>query len=174
MYPFTWPCKSRAASSNLHTAAPWGYGGSPGDLPIGRRTIGRCGERGSGIPVLMAGQDCDDIEELALNNLHWLTCRKTQSNNQLFSSHSLSSPHSLPLSPPWSLHCFDFIILSYIDFYWFKKDNFTKSSLIPYVIFLQSELFPVHTLAFCCLSSFPFRLFLICIWLCNYKILYNK
>ena len=33
MDPFTWPSKSRATSSNLHTAVLWGYGCSPEDLP---------------------------------------------------------------------------------------------------------------------------------------------
>ena len=51
--PFTWPSKSKATSSNLHTAA----------LCVALRTdrkwwmTGRGGEKGSGISVLMARQD---------------------------------------------------------------------------------------------------------------------
>ena len=59
MDPFTWPSESRAASSNLHTAALWGYECSPEDLPEAMNDMGG-GERGSGISVLMARQDDDD------------------------------------------------------------------------------------------------------------------
>ena len=55
--PFTWTSKGRAISSNIHTymqqlCADTGYG-------INRKqwTIGRCGERGPGISVLIARHD---------------------------------------------------------------------------------------------------------------------
>ena len=46
-----------------------------------RWTIGRSGERGSGISVLAARHDDDDDmyeEDLALNNQQWLICHKSQ------------------------------------------------------------------------------------------------
>ena len=60
MDPFTWPSKSRVISSNLHTAAQWGYGGVAMRTCRKRWTIWRGGERGSGISVLMAQDDDDD------------------------------------------------------------------------------------------------------------------
>ena len=57
MDPHTWPCKSRTTSTNIHSATMWAYG------MLSRRpawTIGKSGERGSGISVLPARHD-DDI-----------------------------------------------------------------------------------------------------------------
>ena len=42
-------------------------------------TIGKNGERGSGISVLPARHD-DDHEDSSLNNLQWLLCHKTKPN----------------------------------------------------------------------------------------------
>ena len=54
-----------------------------------RWTIGRSGKRGSGISVLAAPHDdYNDIyiyiykQDLALNNLQWLTCHRNQPTNQ--------------------------------------------------------------------------------------------
>ena len=52
--PFTWTCKSRMTSSNLHTAALCQYGKK-------KWTIGRGGKRGSGISMLIARHDDDDV-----------------------------------------------------------------------------------------------------------------
>ena len=57
MDPHTWPCKSRTTSTNIHSAVRiW-------DVVLktylGRWTIGRSGERGSGISVLPAQYDDD-------------------------------------------------------------------------------------------------------------------
>ena len=68
---------------------------------LGRWTIGRSGERGSGISVRPARHDDDDDDlcetklfeielficikmDLALNNLQWLICHKTQHNQPYF------------------------------------------------------------------------------------------
>ena len=50
-----------------------------------RWTIGKSGERGSGISVLLARHHDDDDDDmykivLALNNLQWLICHKTKPN----------------------------------------------------------------------------------------------
>ena len=47
-------------------------------------TIGKGGERGSVISVLMAWQNDDDNEDLVLNNLQWLICHKTQPNQIIY------------------------------------------------------------------------------------------
>ena len=59
--PHIWPCKSRTTSSNLHTATMWGH--RDVTLKTCRRwwVIGRSGERGSGISVLTARHDDDDV-----------------------------------------------------------------------------------------------------------------
>ena len=53
MDPLIWPCKSRAAISNLHVRIR----GVALGTSRKRWTIGRGGERGSGISLLMAWQD---------------------------------------------------------------------------------------------------------------------
>ena len=72
--PHTWPCKSRTTSMNIHSAAMWGYGMFVLNTCLGRWTIGRSGERGSGIFVLPARHDDDDIYiyiYIKKNSLHW-------------------------------------------------------------------------------------------------------
>ena len=64
MDPHTWPCKSRTTSTNIHSAAMWGYGMLSWRPAWGRWTIGRSGERGSGISVLPAWHDDDDDDYL--------------------------------------------------------------------------------------------------------------
>ena len=61
MDPHTWPCKSRTTSTNKHSTAMWGYGNDVRKTYLGRWTIGRSGERGSGISVLPARDDDDDV-----------------------------------------------------------------------------------------------------------------
>ena len=48
--------------------------------------IGESGEKGSGISVPAArhDDDDDDEEDMALNNLQWLICHKTQPNQILW------------------------------------------------------------------------------------------
>ena len=64
----TWPCKSRTTSTNIHSAAMWGYG------MLSRRpawwTIGKSGERGSGISVLPARHDDDDDDDDDIFNVY--------------------------------------------------------------------------------------------------------
>ena len=60
MDPHTWPRKSRTTSTNIHSAAIWGYGMLSWRPTLGQWTIGRSGERGSGISVLPARHDDDD------------------------------------------------------------------------------------------------------------------
>ena len=60
MDPHTWPCKSRTTSTNIHSATMWGYRMLSLRTCLGRWTIGRSGERGSGISVLPARHDDDD------------------------------------------------------------------------------------------------------------------
>ena len=57
MDPHIWPGKSRTTSSDIHSAAMWGYGMySPEDLQEAMNDR----ERGSGIPVLATRLDDDD------------------------------------------------------------------------------------------------------------------
>ena len=63
MDPHTWPRKSRTTSSNVHSAAMWGYRMLSWRTYLGRWTIGRSGERGSGISVLPARYDDDDDDD---------------------------------------------------------------------------------------------------------------
>ena len=60
MDPHTRPRKSRTTSTNVHSAAIWGYRLLSLKTCLGRWTIGRSGERGSGISVLPARYDDDD------------------------------------------------------------------------------------------------------------------
>ena len=65
MDPHTWPHKSRTTSSNVHSAAMWGYRLFVLKTYLGQWTIGRSGgERGSGISVLPARYDDDDDNNL--------------------------------------------------------------------------------------------------------------
>ena len=59
MDPYIWSRKSRTTSLNILRAAMWGYGMKTCQR---RWTIGRSGERGSGISVLAAQHDDDDDE----------------------------------------------------------------------------------------------------------------
>ena len=64
MDPHIWPSKSRTTSSNIYTAAMWGI--RDVSLKTCQRwwMIGRSGERGSGISVLVARHDDDDDDLL--------------------------------------------------------------------------------------------------------------
>ena len=69
MDPHTWPCKSRTTSTNIHSAA---IRNIVLKTHLGRWTIGRSGERGSGISVLPARHDDDDDD---FNKVSWLILR---------------------------------------------------------------------------------------------------
>ncbi len=68
MDPHKWPSKSRTTSSNIHTAAMWDVALKTDQK---RWTIGWSGERGSGISVLAARHDDDDVCDMNW----WLSCR---------------------------------------------------------------------------------------------------
>ena len=70
MDPFIWPCKSRAASLNLHTAALCVARGTCWK----RWTIGRGSERGSGIFVMMAWQDDENEAILTAKKVDLIFC----------------------------------------------------------------------------------------------------
>ena len=59
--------KSRTTSTNIHSAAMWGYG----KTCQGRWTIGKSGEKGSRIPVLVARQK-DEMMMLKEIAVGWL------------------------------------------------------------------------------------------------------
>ena len=63
MDPHTWPCKSRTISTNIHSATMWGIRYVVQKTCLRRWTIGKSGERGSGISVLPSRHDDDDDDD---------------------------------------------------------------------------------------------------------------
>ena len=86
MDPPIWPGKSRTTSSNIHSAAMWG------DVALKtcqrRWTIGRSGERGSGISVSVARHD-DDDDDISFS-FFFISTIKLSSNALFFISSNLT------------------------------------------------------------------------------------
>ena len=89
MDPHTWPCKSRTTSTNIHSATKMRIRDAVQTTCQRRWTVGKSGERGSGISVLTARHD-DDDDDIHKKN-------KKEKRNYLFDE-SRSFQHSSTFS----------------------------------------------------------------------------
>ena len=69
MDPYTWPSKSRKTNTNIPFSSYVRIRDVVLKTCLGRWTIGRSGERGSGISVLPARHDDDESESITNNDL---------------------------------------------------------------------------------------------------------
>ena len=137
-----WPGKSRTTSSNIHTACGIRYVA----LKTGQRrwTIGRSGERGSGISVLAARHDDDDTQIVRKFFFRWscMAMSKTRNKFSLFKTfssiqicfkrmryYSFSTLLFLLMSTNWRISSFfksDYLLIVDLKLKWIlKSENLT-------------------------------------------------